>query len=105
MPEKTSDPIEWLKGLAESATRVRLAPGVIGKSTYINIGIVVLWAIVLFRLSPSELWLDAALIACAAVAAVWGRRECRHMREFAVANPALALIEGADITEHQPFEA
>jgi hypothetical protein len=34
-----------------------------------------------------------------------GLRWCRESREFAVANPALALMEGADITDYQRFQA
>ena len=106
MPDGNPDPItDWIKKLAESATRIRLAPGVIGKSTYINVGTVVLWAIVLWRLSPTEFIFDGILIGCAVLATLWGQRQCRLMREFAIANPSLALMEGADITEYKKFEA
>jgi hypothetical protein len=100
-----SDPFLWLRRLAISSSRIRLAPGVIGKSSLINLGLVVLWGIVLWRLSGANLWLDGGLIIGALIATVVGQRECQRMREFAVANPSLALMEGADITEYRKFEA
>jgi hypothetical protein len=69
------------------------------------IGVIVIWAIVLFRLSGTEVYLDISLIGGAVVATLIATRWCRQSREFAVANPALALMEGADITEYQKFEA
>lgn len=105
MPDPPSDPIAWLKGLAESATRVRLPPGVLGKTHTVMVGIMVIWTVVIFRLSGTELYLDAGLIGCGAAATWVGLRWCRESRDFAVKNPALALMEGADITDYQRFQA
>lgn len=99
-----TDPTEWIKGLAESASRIRLAPGVIGKSSLIQLGVVVLWGIVLFRLSE-VIWIDCALIATGLFATYIAARETKKMREYAVENPSLALMEGADITEYQRFQS
>jgi hypothetical protein len=99
------DPIAWLKTLAQSATRIRLAPGVLGKTHTVMMGAMVLWAIALLRLSATELWLDVALLTGAGITTAVAWCWCRQAREFAVANPALALMEGADITEYQRFEA
>lgn len=99
------DPITWLKELAESATRVRLPPGVIGKSSTIYLGLLALWAIILFRLSGSDFWLDGFLVGGGLLATYGATRECEKMRKYAVENPALALTEGADIIEYRKFEA
>ena len=88
-----------------SGVRMRFAPGVTGKSSLIYVGLIVLWAIVLMRLSPTEYVFNAALIGAAGLMTWVGMRECRKMREFAVANPALAMMEGADVTEYSRFEA
>jgi hypothetical protein len=100
------DPISWLKRLTEAGTRVRLAPGVIGKSSIIDIGVVVLWGIVLTRFSPTTpWWYNVGLVGVAFFATLVAQRETKHMRDFAEKNPALALMEGADITEYKKFEA
>jgi hypothetical protein len=100
-----SDPIAWLKTLAQYATRIRLAPGVLGKTHTVMLGIIALWMVVLFRVSATEPLLDGALAIGAGIGTWVGLRWCREARAFALANPALALMEGADITEHQRFEA
>lgn len=103
MPE-SMDPIEWLKEAAESAKRVRLAPGVLGKSSWLTYGVAIAWIVVLYRLSDN-LVLDGLQLAGVILFTLYAMRETRKMRDYAVANPALALMEGADITEHQRFEA
>jgi hypothetical protein len=100
------DPISWLKRLTEAGTRVRLAPGVIGKSSALNIGSLVVWGIALTRMSPTgPWWFNAGLFAGAGLVTLYCRRETRHMRDYAEKNPSLALMEGADITEYKKFEA
>jgi hypothetical protein len=100
------DPISWIKRLTEAGTRVRLAPGVIGKSSAIYIGVVVLWGIVLTRLTPTgPWWFNGALVGVATYATLVASRWTKHMRNFAEKNPSLALMEGADITEYKKFEA
>ncbi len=98
-------PLSLLKGLAESATRIRLAPGVLGKTHTVILGVIALWGIVLFRLSATAVWLDLALILGATIGTVVALVFCKQSRDYAVAHPALALMEGADITEYQKFEA
>lgn len=98
------DPIEWLKEAAESAKRVRLAPGVLGKSSWLTYGVAAAWIVVLCRLSANLLQ-DGLMLGSAILLTLYAMRETKKMRDYAVANPALALMEGADITEHQRFEA
>ena len=100
-----SGPIEWLKRLGESSTRIRLAPGVIGKSSTMWIGLIVAWVVVLARLSATEFILDGALFAGGVFLSLLVLRETGHMRAFAEKNPELALLEGADIIEYKRFEA
>jgi hypothetical protein len=99
------DALKVIRSLAETAgRRIKLAPGVIGKSSLLYLGTVVLWGIVLWRLTPDNPLFDGLLISCALMVTLLVRRETRRMRDFAVANPALALMEGADITEFKRFE-
>ena len=100
-----SDPLFYIRGLAMSGTRFRFPPGVTGKSSLIYVGLVTLWAIVLLRLSPTKYVFDGGLIGCAAFMTWVGIRECHKMRDFAEKNPALAMMEGADVTEYSRFEA
>ena len=53
MSDASPDPIAFLKGLAQSATRIRLAPGVLGKTHTVMLGVIALWVVVLYRLSPT----------------------------------------------------
>ena len=69
------------------------------------VGVVVLWGIALWRITPDHLLFDALLLGGALLATYLVQRETKKMREFAVENPALALMEGADITEFKKFEA
>lgn len=105
MASDSPDPVAYIKSLAVSGLRMRLAPGITGKSSFIYVGLITLWGIVLLRLSPNEYIFDAALIGAASFMTWIGMRECRKMREFAVANPALAMMEGADVIEYSRFEA
>ncbi len=104
MPRQTN-PIETLKGLAESGRRIRLAPGVVGKTSHTFLGLLALWGIVLWKLTPSEPWFSAALIGVGLVMTWVFHRWSQQMQQFAKENPDLALMEGADITEYKKFEA
>ncbi len=53
MSDASPDPIAFLKGLAQSATRIRLAPGFLGKTHTVMLGVIALWVVVLYRLSPT----------------------------------------------------
>jgi len=48
---------------------------------------------------------NGLLLGSALLFTLYAMRETKSMRDYAVKNPALALMEGADITEHQRFEA
>ena len=104
MPADPTDPLKWLKGLAESATRIRLAPGVVGKTTFGFLGLCALWGIIFWRLS-SDPWLSVPLFGGGCIVTLVFLRWSKETRKFAEDNPALALMEGADITEYKKFEA
>jgi len=105
MSDASPDPIAFLKGLAQSATRIRLAPGVLGKTHTVILSIIGMWVLVLYRLSPTAWAFNGALVFVALLTTGVGVGWCWQARVFAKANPALALMEGADITEYQRFEA
>ena len=104
VPTESPDPIKWIKGLAESATRVRLAPGVVGKTTFGFLGLCALWGIIFWRLGTDP-WLNVPLFAGGCIATLVFLQWSKQTRKFAEDNPALALMEGADITEYKKFEA
>lgn len=96
----------WLPRLTESAQRIRFAPGVIGKSTSLNISVGVVAVFALYKVSATNpWWLNAALLATPVLYGLYCARETRKMREYAVANPEAALMEGADYLAWRKFEA
>lgn len=102
----SEDELGWIAKLAESGKRVRLAPGVIGKSSAVFLGLILLWVVVIVRLSPTApWWYNVMLVSGALIVTLLAVRETGKNRAFAEANPSLALMEGADITEYKRFEA
>ena len=101
---KSDDPFAIVRSLAESYQGIKLARGVVGKTTYATIGLFGLWAIVLWRLSGN--WaLDAFLAGGGLVASglyVWF---VKKTQDFATKNPGLALLEGAEFVEYQKWDA
>ena len=98
----SNDPLEIARRLAEAFRQVRFASGVVGKTSYLTLAIVGIWALVIWRLSDN-LVLDAFLVASASIATgayVWWTR---RTHAFATNNPGLALLEGAHLLEYQRF--
>jgi hypothetical protein len=104
MPEYGTG-LGMLKELVESGTRIRLAPGVIGKSAMIHLGVVALWAIILVKLSPTEVLFNAQLIGVGILLTLGAMRETQKMRDYAEKNPGPALLEGAEFLAFKRFEA
>ena len=94
-----------LQKIAESGTKVRLAPGVIGKGAMMWLGLILVWGIVVARLSPTDLVFDAILIVGASIVTWLVTRETQKMRDYAQKNPSTALLEGAELLAYQRFEA
>jgi hypothetical protein len=104
MPEINGDPIEVLKKIAESHRQIRFGRGVVGRTSYATIAILGIWAVVVARLSENLL-LDGALLLGGLISTGiycwWVKGTHRYAKE----NPALALLEGAELLEYQRFEA
>lgn len=100
----SDDPLEVIKGIAESHRQVKFGPGVVGKTGYgvwILLGV---WGLIAFRLSENA-WLNLSLLGAGIAAScvyVWW---VRTTQAFATANPALALTEGLALLEYKKFEA
>lgn len=78
----------------------------IGKSTALNLALMALWGVILWRLSPDgAAWYNIALLGVGGIATWVVRRETGAMRQFAEKNPTLALMEGADIVELRRVQA
>lgn len=100
------DPFEIAKRLSESFREVKFGGGVVGKTAYTTLGVIGLWAIVLFRLSEtSPWWFNGGLLAAGVVGTWFGWWWVTRTQKFARENPALALLEGTQLLEYQRFEA
>jgi hypothetical protein len=96
------DPLEAIKQLAESFRQVKLGPGVVGKTSYVMLALVVVWGLVIWRLTDNAIQ-DAALIVAAGVITAIGAWWIRRTHAFAEKNPGLALLEGAQLLEYRRF--
>jgi hypothetical protein len=76
-----------------------------GKSAWLHFALIVLFGYALSRVSNTDFVLDAICVGGVSLISFIVVREVRKMREYAVANPHLALMEGADVTAHLKFVA
>jgi hypothetical protein len=104
MSNSNGDPTRWLRELTERFGHIKFPSGVIGKSTYLTIALLILWAIIAVKLpTNSEGWfsplLAVGLIATAVV--VW---LVRSNQRFAERNPGQAMLDGAEFLDYYKFE-
>lgn len=99
----SGDPVETITKALESARNVRLGRGVVSKTSYIAVTLLVVWAVVAWRWSES-LMLNAGLLIIGLVATVFAVWFIHGTRRFAERNPALALLEGAELLEWRKME-
>lgn len=98
------NPADLLNRAVSHGFGVRFSRGVVGKTGHAMIGLLVVWAIAIWRFTDSiatnAFTLGAALVATAAfVWWAWGSQR------FAERNPAQAMLEGAEFLEYQKIEA
>jgi hypothetical protein len=102
MSNSHNDPTGWLTKLTERFAHIIFPPGVIGKTSHAIIALLILWAIIAFRL-PSDVWfillLAVGLIATGVV--IWW---VRSTQEFAERNPGQAMLEGAEFLDYYKSE-
>jgi hypothetical protein len=98
------DPPAWLGKLTERFGHIKFPPGVIGKSSYVMIALLVLWAIVALRLSSNSSWHDPLLLVgiIATAIVIWW---VWSTQRFAERNPGQAMLEGAQFLDYYKFEA
>jgi hypothetical protein len=98
------EPTDWLKKLGESYSQIHFGPGVMGKTSRATLGLMGVWAIVLWRLS-SDHWQNAFLMMGGCVITLVYAWWVNKSHVFAEKHPDLALLEGAQLIEYQRFEA
>src|SRR5262245_46487449 len=86
---------EILKRLAARANQLRLGPGVVGKTTAVALGVMVVLAVGMYR-SEGNLYVIGGL---ALAALAFGTFVVVKQFSFAEKNPAAALLEGAHLIE------
>ncbi len=99
-----SDPTAWVRRLTETYASIRFGRGVVGKTGHAMIAVLIVWAIIAWRLTGS-FYSDLLLVLVGAIATsafIWWTRSTQN---FAHDNPAQAMLEGAEFLEYQKFEA
>ena len=92
------DPMDTISKVLESARNVRFGRGVVSKTSYVAAGLLVVWAMVLWKWSDSAL-MDGGLLLIGCLATIFAIWFIRSTRSFAEKNPSLALLEGAELIE------
>lgn len=87
----------------EHARNVRLGRGVVSKTSYVAAVPLVVWAFVVWRWSDN-LAMDGGLLFIGLIATAFALWFIRSTRAFAERNPALALLEGAELIEWRKME-
>jgi hypothetical protein len=104
MPDKDSDPIDWIKRLGESYRSMRFPRGVVGKTTQAMLALLGVWAVIAWQWSDN-LYRDGGLLigglAATGVFMWW----VKATQTFAERNPAQAILDGAQFIEYKKFEA
>lgn len=95
---------ELVRRLAEAGQAVRFGSGVLGKTSYAVIVLLILWAIIIWRLGDNAA-LNATLFAAGFVASGVFLWWLRATHRFAENNPAQAMLDGAEFTAYKRFEA
>ncbi len=105
MASEQSDPASTIKRLAESYGSIKFGIGVLGKNSYATLAVLGIWAAILFRLSAESRVLSALLFGAGIIATgiyVWW---VKRSHAFAVQNPELVMLEGAQFLEYKKWEA
>ena len=97
------DPMATLGKALEAGRNVRLGRGVVSKTSYVAAGLVVVWALVLWKWSANAI-MDGGLLFVGCVATAFAVWFIASTRAFAEKNPALALLEGAELIEWRRME-
>lgn len=71
----------------------------------LHLGAAAVFAVTVWRMTPDNLLFDGFLALFGLIFLWFARSERVAMHDFAEKNPALALMEGAEITEHEKFIA
>ncbi|WP_374593479.1 hypothetical protein [Sphingosinicella sp.] len=99
----SDDPIIGLTKALESARNVRLGKGVTSKTSYIAAIPLLIWGIVVWRWSES-LMMNFGLVLAGSIATSFAFWFIKSSRSYAERNPALALLEGAELLEWHRME-
>jgi hypothetical protein len=103
MPDADNDALAMVRKLTEAYGRAKFGRGVVGKTGHAMIGLLIVWAIVVWRLSGT--WLDVPLVLAGVIATGAFMWWTRSTQQFAERNPAQAMLEGGEFLEYHKFEA
>jgi hypothetical protein len=97
------DPLGWVRKLSESYGRIKFGRGVVGKTSYAMIALLIVWGVVIWKMSGNWFDLFPLFGGCIATGVfVWWTRSTQ---DFAQRNEAQAMLEGAEFLEYRKFEA
>jgi hypothetical protein len=103
MPDSDNDAVAMVRKLTEAYGRAKFGRGVVGKTGHAMIGLLIVWGVVVWRISGT--WIDAPLVLAGVIATVAFMWWTRSTQQFAERNPAQAMLEGAEFLEYHKFEA
>jgi hypothetical protein len=97
-----TDPTAWFNRLVETYGRIKFPRGVVGKTSHAMISVLILWAIIAFRLSSNS-WSDPLLAVglIATAVFIWWTRSTQG---FAERNPGQAMLDGAEFLDYYKSE-
>lgn len=98
-----SDPSEILRKVAESGMGVRFGRGVVAKTGYAVVGVLVIWLGVALKIGASTVQ-NCFLVGCGLIATALVIWWIRSTQQFAERNPAQAILEGAEFLEYKKLE-
>jgi hypothetical protein len=103
MSNSFDDPTAWLGRSTEKRGRLNFPGGVVGKTTYGTISLLILWVAIVWR-SSNDLLFDAFLLLVGLIVTAYLVWWTRSTQSFAERNPAQAMLEGAEFVEYHRFQ-
>jgi len=98
-----TDPSVTVEKVLETSRNVRLGRGVVSKTSYIAAVLIVMWGMIVWRWTP-DLTANGGLLLIGAVVSAFAIWFIKSTRTFAERNPALALLEGAELLEWRKMD-
>jgi glucose-6-phosphate-specific signal transduction histidine kinase len=98
-----TDPSITVEKVLETSRNVRLGRGVVSKTSYIAAALIIMWGMIVWRWT-ADLTANAGLFLIGAAVSAFAIWFIKSTRTYAERNPALALLEGAELLEWRKMD-